>query len=184
MENRFYYLDATFVSKWYWGGVDLEPWVPFFVKGMVGFKGAVKVEIESGFKPPDILWNSHSLLIVTDKVLDVWKDFDVRYETYDVLIEGKVSPVKYTGIAVLGRGGPFDPVRSGARYGTDVHEDGTRSLMGMKALYFDESQWDGSDLFMLSDNSGWYIVTERLVEAMKTAGLTNCNYRLTETVNF
>jgi len=184
MSGRFFALSATLSKKWFWAGAFLAPDDPYFLKGMKGFKGTVRLKIQSGIVAGDFLGNSHGLLVVTDKVLEVWDKFDVRYETYGVCIEGRVSPFEYVGVAVLGKGGPFDPVRSNAQYEYRLREDGKPTLMGMNGLYFDEEEWDGTDLFMIPDLGRSYIITERLAVAMQKAGLTNVEYRPTETVCF
>lgn len=97
MRNKFYDLGPTFEKKWFWGQVDLDPSNEFYIKGMVGFKDVVSVKIDSGSKAGDFLWNSHNLVIVSEKVLDVWKQFS-KFETYRVNISGRASPTGYTGV--------------------------------------------------------------------------------------
>jgi len=35
----------------------------------------------------------------------------------------------------------------------------------MKGLYFDTKTWDGSDLFMLDDDSAFVLITKRVLDA-------------------
>jgi hypothetical protein len=176
MENKFYILEPTFANKWFWGQVNLDPDDKFFRKAMVGFKGVVDIEIDAGGVAGDFLWNSHGLIVVTEKVLDIWKDFR-KFETYRVKIGGKASPAGYTGVVFLGHGGPFDPVKSRVVYSKILGSNGKPGIDKVDGWYFDETKWDGSDLLTIDDLPHRPIATERVIKLMKQAKVTNCYYQ-------
>ncbi len=183
MENKFYELGPTYGKKWFWGQVNLHPGNEFFKIGLVGFKGVVEVEIDAGTTAGDFLWNSHGLIIISQKVINIWNQFE-KFETYRVVIENKKTPFDYQGVVFLGRGGPFDPVESKAVYSKSLNDEGKPAIIKQDGMYFDDSQWDGSDLFTINDFPHIAIVTERVVKIMKKVKLTNCKYTPIEEVRF
>ena len=94
MKERFYELGATFANKWYWGQVKYDIYNEYYLKGMQDFKGCIEVEIDAGTTPGDFLWNSHNLIIVNNKELDIWKQFE-KFDTYKVKTYGKAFPKGY-----------------------------------------------------------------------------------------
>jgi hypothetical protein len=179
---RFYDLGPSWSKKWLWGKPKISYYDPFVKGGMVGYRQILTIEIEHGILAGDFLWNSHDLLIVSDKVLSVWGQF-AKFQTYPVVIKGRITQPSYTGIAILGKGGAFDPVRSKARYKT-LKPGGKQSLMGIEGLYFDEKEWDGSNLFSLPEFPRYCLATEELVREMKKLKITNCSYTQIEQVRF
>ena len=175
MTTKFYKLADTCETNWYCGYVLTEIDRSFLDKGMRGFSDVIRVSIIGGAVPGDFLWNSLCILIVSSKVLEVWEQFG-GFETFPVVIEQNPSLVEYTGVAFLGRGGPFDPVRSRVVYSKCLNEEGKPAIMKIDGFYFDESKWDGSDLFTLDEFPCVKIVTERVVEAMRKAKVTHCHY--------
>ena len=179
MKTKFYRIGTTWANKWFLGRISekdidiVDRWV--INTAMRGFKGAIHVEITRGTIPGDILEVGFPILVVSSKVLEIWKDFE-KFETYPVIIQDNPSPVEYTGVTFLGRGGPYDPIKSKAVYGKCVDKNGKPAIMNMDGLYFDDSRWDGSDLLTVDDFPCISIVTKRVVKAMKKAKVTNCKY--------
>jgi len=176
MTAKFFVLSAMFEKKWFWGKVLTE--IDMGVldqKGMRDFSGTVSVEIAEGSVPGDFLWVGLPILIVSSKVLNIWKHFGA-FETYLVDIKGRSICTEYSGAVFVGRGGPFEPEKSKAVYSKSVDEQGKRALMKHEGMYFDDSQWDGSDLITIDDFPCLPIVTEPVVKAMKDAKITNCRY--------
>jgi len=168
----------TWKKKWFWGRIsknDIENVDRCIGKGMRGFKGVVHIEIVGGNSPGDILHVGFPLLIVSFKVLELWKQFE-KYETYPVVILRNNLPQEYTGIVFLGRGGPFDPNESKAVYFKGADSKGKGVIIKQQGMYFDDSKWDGSDLFTIDDFPCHPIVTEEVVKLMKKAKVTNCDY--------
>lgn len=174
-DKRFYCLGPTWGKKWFWGQVNMHPYNEFHKKGMLGFKDVLEVEIDAGTTAGDFLWNSHSYMIVSRKVINIWKQFD-KFETYRVKISGKASPASYTGVVFLGRGGPFDPEKSKTVYSNSLNHEGKPAILKVEGMYFDDTQWDGSDLFTIDEFPLIGVVTEQVVKAMKKAKITNCKY--------
>ena len=108
--------------------------------------------------------------VVSDKVVSVlkrnfcsgWSTYPVRlYDHADNLITG------FQGFAVHGRCGPMQLERS-----IHVEADkatGRRSYH--QGLFFDESGWDGSDIFVPSDGTGMVFVLERVRNVVLQAKL-------------
>jgi hypothetical protein len=183
-KHKFYHLSPTFLPKWLWGQVRLDPMGSVYRDEIrrPGFKGTVSVSIDSGREPGDLLWNSHGLIIVSEKVKEVWRQF-CRYDTYGVEIEGIHSDLRYTGIIITGHGGPIDHERSCTEFSAGADKRGERVMTGLRGLYFYEDRWDGSDLFYL-DGSFLLVATERMVAAMRNMNITDCDYVPVEHVSF
>lgn len=187
MQAQFYHLGSTWANKWFLARISdgdvatVDKWV--VDKAMRGFKGVVHVEIIRGNTPGDILEAGFPPFVVSSKVLGVWRAFE-KFETYRVVVENKKIPFDYHGVVFLGRGGPYDPIKSKAVYfkGEDNKSNGKGVIIRQKGIYFDDSQWDGSDLFTIDDFPCMPIVTERVVNAMKKAKVTNCKYTPLEEV--
>lgn len=178
---QFYHLDTTFSTKWYWGQRTSHIKDQYLNNGMRGYQGTVKFEITKGATPADFLYNSSLLVIISDRVKDIWNNF--RWiEYYDVEITNRSIPFKYHGVSVIGKGGSLNYRKSKARYYTE--KGGTRVIMGLKGIYFYEDQWDGSDIFYIDDIPLSYLVTNRVVSAMKNSKITNCEYVLASEVSF
>ena len=178
MQQNFYRLGTTFRNKWFRGrelAKDIKIIDKWIGKGMRGFKDIVHVRIVSGTTAGDILGVAFPLHIVSTKLLEIWKDFE-KIETYPVVIEGSVSPIEYSGVVFLGRGGPFDPVKSKAVYSKALNEQGNPAIMKQEGMFFDDSYWDCSDLLTIDEFPCVPIVTEKVVKAMKKARVTNCEY--------
>jgi hypothetical protein len=178
MPERFYTLGATFAKKWFWGQIVredielVEKWVGI---GMRGFKNTIHINIVEGTEPGNFLWVGFPLIIVSTNVLEVWEKYE-KFETYSVVIGKTPSPVKYTGVIFLGRGGPFDHKKSKAVYSKNLDSMGRPALLKQEGMYFDVNQWDRSDLFTIDEFPCVPVVTERAIKAMKEAKLTNCKY--------
>lgn len=176
MTAKFFVLSATFEKKWFWGKVLTEIDMGVLAqKGMRDFSGTVSVEIAQGSVPGDFLWVGLPILIVSSKTLNIWKRFGA-FETYQVNIKGQSICTEYSGVVFVGRAGPFEPEKSKAIYSKSVNEQGKPALMKHEGIYFDDSQWDGSDLITIDDFPCLPIVTEPVVKAMKDAKITNCKY--------
>jgi hypothetical protein len=86
------------------------------------------------------------------------------WSTYPVEVRGRKGEVlsPYYGLVVHGRCGPVDTSR-----GKRVMKEYPGGLFPvMKGIGFSEASWDGSDIFMPSDGTGWTLVTEQVKEAL------------------
>lgn len=188
MQERFYEMVTGYNSQCYWAQeVDLSA-VPdgVFEVGMRGFHGNISMRITKGGRPCDFLGNSATLRIASERVVTLLRDHGLTgYDTYDVeLSGGKVELPKYYGLVAVGRGGHILPKESGVKYGSR-NRDGTRSIMGIRRLVFDESQWDGSDFFYLDEfPAGQIIVTEKVKDIFKKEKVRNCELTPVEEFSF
>lgn len=176
IKKNFYSVFADSTRKYFLGQALTTLDMGILAKqGMRGFKGVVRVRIVERTVPGDFLEVGLPLLVVSSKVLEIWEPFE-RFETYTVVIEGNVSSVEYSGVAFLGRVGPFDPEESKAVYSKRLDDKGKPVVLKQEGMYFDDSKWDGSDLLTIDEFPCLPIVTERVVKAMKRAKVTNCKY--------
>lgn len=164
---RFHYLTMGMGHRYYEGclrpypddlaAVILEPEMP---TGM-------HAEITTGDRPADML--EFLFNVVSGRLIRVLEEVGatgflacplrVHLAKKDVWIPD------YFLLKVTGRGGPMDWERSVAR----KEEWGT----SYRAVYMDESKWDGSDVFCMPGMGVSTYVTERIAEAIKRAKLTN-----------
>jgi hypothetical protein len=175
MPVKYYAIGASFKPRWYWGKVltpiDNERLAE---RGMKDFHDIVDITIVEGEEAGDFLWTGVSILVCSPRVLTIWGKYRT-FETFRVNV-ADFRDFKYTGIAITGRGGQFDPVRSKPKYfqGTDGAK--RPAILRMEGLFFNESQWDGSDIFHIDEFPCISILTGRVVEEMKNAHITNCRY--------
>lgn len=175
MKTSFYVLRATFKRKWYWGKVLTPIDCTILAKqGMRNYKGSIKMEIAEGKEAGDFIWNGFSLVVVTEKVMDIWHKYQA-YDTYRVQIEHIGIEHDYQGVAFKGKGGPFDPVKSKAVY-ESIEKDSQPALFKLEGLFFDDRYWDGSDLLTVNEFPCVHIVTERVMKQMIKSKVTNCRY--------
>jgi hypothetical protein len=90
------------------------------------------------------------------------------YATFpiEVWLHG-VKPVPgYVGLRVFGRGGAFDPTRSGAEYLGNT-------LIAYRATYMHESDWDGRDVFTIPGLGIGVFVVERVARELTRLKLKN-----------
>jgi hypothetical protein len=97
-----------------------------------------------------------------------WKAEPVPVE----LSGGHESP-DYSLLIVLGRSGPVD--NSLSRRAVLPPPDGGQTMPGWMGLYFNDSSWDGTDVFTPMD-SGYVCVTRRVKDLFQAAGLTNMRF--------
>jgi hypothetical protein len=76
-------------------------------------------------------------------------------------------------LKITGRGGPLDEEKSGV-----VRLKPGETIYGYKAVYMDESKWDGSDVFAIPELGIATFVVERVGNAIKNANLPNIILKL------
>lgn len=123
-----------------------------------------------------------ALNLVSDAMIELFEENGFSgWSTYPVEITGRDGePIEgYRGLAITGRCGPIDNSRSTEVTKMPISAQG-RPYRARIGLFFDESTWDGSDLFM-PDESAATVVTEPVKEAIDRAKLKNLSFeRLTE----
>jgi hypothetical protein len=134
----------------------------------------LEVRWEMGRKSPsDVVWTTLAVpVIVNARVLEVLRDGGFSgWSTYPVVVHDKAGEVVegYVGLVVTGRCGAMDNARSpkvDRKFPGGVFEV-------YKGLFFDEREWDGSDVFCPAGSSGWVFVVPRVAEALRAAKVRN-----------
>lgn len=179
-------LRHSWATKYFWAQPNNLKKIPKKYKnnGMIGFQGKVIMEIESGVEGPDILGCSGGMLVVTDKVLKVFKKYNFqKYGIYDVEMvdarKGKGVIPHYNGVYFSGKGGKVDDEKSQTTY----HEfpGGKKMIKKINGIYFDINKWDGSDLFQI-ELYGGYLITKKVKKAFEKEGIKG--YSLQRLVDF
>jgi hypothetical protein len=139
-----------------------------------------------GREPADVVWTtSLSPLIIHCRVRDLLLEEGITgWTTYPVLLIGKNAKAypDYVGVSILGRCAPQDLSRSGMV----MQQYPGGWFPHLKGHYFDESSWDGQDLFMERRNARGFgnaaiFVSEKVVQAAWRAKVTNVSFtRLTD----
>jgi hypothetical protein len=133
----------------------------------------VEFKIEAGSRFTDVLGNGLQALIVSERCVKLFrKSGFTGWRAYPAVVYDKNDcPIKERvyGIAIIGRAGPHDTSRGITRWFKE--DDGSKSVQGMKGLYFKPKNWDGSDCFML-DDANYKLVTSRVIAAMNEATIT------------
>lgn len=162
--ERIYYFTGTGSESDFIADIDIDDDVdPLAVtRGESAVAQPVRARWAMGAsKPGDVIWTRlvHPILVSTS-ILDALSKLSCTgWSTYTVDLVGKKGePIDgYHGLVVTGRCGPAS------------WERGQRVMKkfpgGMKpvrrGLFFDEATWDGSDLWMPSDQKGNIFVSER-----------------------
>lgn len=135
-------------------------------------------------KPSDLIGTTMATpLLVSDRVVTLLRDAGFTgWRTYPVDLVGHNSaPIPgYHGLAIHGRCGPIDDSKS-----VQVSKQFPGGVFPVwMGLYFDPDTWDGSDLFMSEDGSGWKFVVEDVKRAFQKAKIRNVRFeRLDEVEN-
>jgi len=146
------------------------------------FRGELKLQYPlqlgayMGGQATDFLWSSLTpLLVVSQKVVGLLEECRLTgWATYPVEVYDRKGDrlEGYSGFAITGRAGKRN--RSRSRIITKpAPAPGGRSREVYKGLYFDEGQWDGSDIFLVG---GIKVVTRPLQQALKQAKVTNVRF--------
>jgi hypothetical protein len=121
-----------------------------------------------------------SLYLISAKLVSMLIDEHITgFGTKPTVIYGKGSKAidSYSLLKVIGKSGPIDRGRSPSFM--KVTPSG-KELMHWKGYYFNESSWDGRDMFS-PEGSLHIFVTRKVKEAMEKAGITNVDFtRITE----
>jgi hypothetical protein len=127
-----------------------------------------------GGRPMDILWSDFPpILCVSQKIIDLfnknkfkgWGTYPVKiYDKQDVLLPG------YYGFSVISTVGEYDVSRSKIIVKPPPIPKGKPMEM-YKGLYFDESKWDGSDIFRVE--AARIIITKAVKDALQKEKIRN-----------
>jgi hypothetical protein len=143
---------------------DLQPPKPLVMKGYMG--GQIT----------DILWSGSILVCVSQKVIDIlldnrfsgWSTFPVEvYDRRNNYLPG------YYGFAIPSFVGDQELKRSEI-ITKPPNGVGGETYTVYKGVYFDESKWDGSDFFRITE--GFIAVTKRVKDAFTKDKIKNIEF--------
>ena len=124
-----------------------------------------------GAVPADVVWTRplsvvlfHERVIASleEEQLTGWTSYRAR--VYD---KAGMPHDTYRAIAVTGRCGPLDRRKSVPLTSS------TPDVRRYKGLFFDETQWDGSDFFMAPDETLWVFTTDRVRRCFESRKFKN-----------
>jgi len=128
-------------------------------------KGTKPMDLVGTTLPPLTLWSRRAFEVLSSAAMTGWEAQPVSVD----LSEGRDSS-DYSLLIVLGRSGPVDNSLSGRA--VLPPPAGGRTMPGWKGLFFDDSSWDGTDIFTPID-SGFVCVTRKVKELFEAKGFTN-----------
>lgn len=123
--------------------------------------------------PGDFVWTTlANPVVVGPRVLTVLRDGGFTgWSTYPVLVHDHAGAVVdgYAGLAVTGRCGAIDDTRS-----VEVMREYPGGVFPMdRGLFFNEEEWDGSDVFCPVGKNGYVFLTSPAVDALRAAKIGN-----------
>ena len=147
-----------------------------FVAGREKLKRKAVFRQHMGSRTYDYIDTTYAVLeLISDKFLDVLEDNNFTgWDTYPVeILDKKGNEIKgYHGLIVPGRCGPILHHKA-----EEIIIDSPigKKMKAWKGLYFDPATHDGSD-FVVPEGTGFKIVKESVVEALKKAKITNIHF--------
>ena len=123
--------------------------------------------------PSDVIWTRVAApVLLSERLVAMLREQGFTgWDTYPVTLtdrRGARLP-DYHGLSVQGRCGPIDPSRS-----TRISKEYPAGPFPVaRGVYFDESSWDGSDVFVSTDGKGWIFVVEAVQRFFDRARIKN-----------
>jgi len=172
-------LDDPGSSRAYVGDADLAAGREFdLLRGDWVPSDPVVVRWEMGSKSPgDVVWTTLVVpVVVGPRFLAVLRRGGFTgWSTYPVVVHDKAGAVVdgYVGLAVTGRCGGIDDTRS-----VQVMREYPGGAFPVhQGLFFNEEEWDGTDVFCAAGRTGWVFVTSEVVKALRDAKIGNLSLR-------
>lgn len=170
LANRPLRLTPDESSEW------LKQYASALFGGQISLDRPVRLKAYAGGQATDFLWADYiPLVCISCRTVELLEEHHFTgWATYPVVVYGrKGEPIEgYYGFAITGRAGDYD--RSRSQIVTKPPPvPGGQARKVYKGLYFDESQWDGSDIFLVG---GKNVVTRAVREAFKRAKITNVRF--------
>ncbi len=143
-------------------------------RGQLKLSEPLKLRAYMGGQATDFLWTGYPPLVcVSSRVVELLTEHEITgWDTYPVEVYGrKGEPLPgYHDFAVTGPECRRDRSRSEILTRQDV--PGGKPFQVYKGLYFDESRWDGSDMFLVRPVGG-IVVTEKVYRLFKKEKVSN-----------
>ncbi len=169
MAGRPLRLGKTGYSDWL---TEEQAWLLF--RGQLKLADPLRLGAYRGGHPSDFLWSGFPPIVcVSQRVVDLLTEHKVTgWSVYPVQLFGrKGEPLAgYHGFSVIGPECRRDRSRSQIVTKPPTAPGGM-SYQVYKGLYFDESQWDGSDFFRVRGTAT--VVTEKVYRLFKKAKVSN-----------
>ena len=180
--SELFLFEDPFASRWLrvettsesdqWLTIDIAYKIAYgelIPENILSFKGYM------GGPPADIIYGGIIFRCITDKVLNILKDNQFTgWSTYPVEVsdrKGNILP-GYQGFSITSYAGKRDLTRS-PKIITHKAPDG-RTSEAYKGYYFDESKWDGSDIFRVQAFD--IVVTKAVKEAFQRNKIHNVKF--------
>ncbi len=163
------------VSDAVWLAIRDDVWSLY--RGQLRLSEPLRLRAYMGGQATDFLWSGYPPLVcVSSRVVDLLREHGITgWDTYPVEVYGrKGEPLPgYHGFAVTGPECRRD--RSRSQILTRQAVPGGKPFQVYKGLYFDESHWDGSDIFLVRPFGG-IVVTEKVYRLFKRAKVSNVRF--------
>jgi hypothetical protein len=128
----------------------------------------------------DVIWTTFATtFFISRRVVGLLTDLEASgWTAYDNVVVVGHPDRTYFGLSIKGRCAPLDPI--GARIVIKDYPGGAFPIG--KGLGIDPDQWDGSDLFMADDHTGWLLVSDRVASGFADFGITNVEFTDSEEI--
>jgi hypothetical protein len=131
-------------------------------------KGRRPVDLVGTTLPPLMLLSRRAFEALSTNGMTGWEAQPVPVD-----LSGEHESVDYSLLVVRGRSGTID--NSLSRRAVLPPPAGGRTMPGWKGLFFNDSSWDGADVFTPVD-SGYVCVTWRVKDLFQAKGFTNMRF--------
>ncbi|GAP11842.1 hypothetical protein BECAL_03036 [Bellilinea caldifistulae] len=177
--NKLYRLDDPLASRPF--RLSDEGYSDWLTKGQAIelFRGRLKLDTPlrlgayRGGQVTDFLWSGLiPLVCISERVVELLRMNNITgWATYPVEVHGrKGEPLPgYHGFAVTGSECQRD--RSRSQILTRQAVPGGEPFQVYRGLYFDEADWDGSDIFLIRNHG--IVVTQKVRNLLKKSKVTN-----------
>lgn len=140
---------------------------------------AIRFDYRMGKCICDVIWTTLlPLTLISKKFRDVLKRESLTgWTTFPAKVYDQVGKeIKgYAGLAVTGRAGPIDNMRS-QKFLREPYVEGGPCIPCYRGMYFKDDEWDGSDFCMPQGRTS-IIVTQRVKDALKELMIPNVEFR-------
>jgi hypothetical protein len=135
-----------------------------------------------GVEPRDLIWTTAMIVVISNRVVELLcANRFTGWKSYPVTVSGTPKSIPgYVGLSVTGRCGPLLPARSARRL-KEMPGGLKERRIGWN---FDETSWDGSDIFTFDDGGAARLVHERVKQSFEDAKVTNVKFERLDQVEW
>jgi hypothetical protein len=129
----------------------------------------IEVIKDGGRQLYDVVWTGYAFFfLVAERVVETLEGSKLTGWNAHPANSSDFGSNAYSWLSVFGRCGP-------ATFGAGIRRFPAGAARVNQGLNFDPSRWDGSDVFMPSDRSGWVLISAPAAEALLRLPLTNAD---------